>query len=213
MEIKTRLKNFFHKRRIIRWSVFFAILLLLFVFRFSIMRGMAGVLVSVDEPQKVEACFVLGGSSYERGLFAVKMFEKGYADKFICTGENVPSILEALGQAMTEAEVTAFYMRSAGIPDSSLAVINKSTSTREEAKVIREYCESNGLKKVMLLSSKFHTARMRKVFRSEFRSSSVEWIIVGAPSTKYNEFKWWESEEGMIALNNEWMKTIWYWFK
>lgn len=206
------IRNFFHRRRMIRWSIYLGIIVILFLLRFPIMRGMASCLISADEPENVDYCFIMGGGSLERGKHALKMYKEGFASYFVCTGENVPSILEAVGTKMTEAEATAFYLEKEGIPKENIIVINQSTSTLEEAKVIHRFCEEHGLKKIMLLSSLYHTSRMRSVFDNELEDSGIEYCLVGAPSIKYKEYEWWKTEEGLIAFNNEWMKKIYYWF-
>ena len=176
------------------------------------MRGMAEWLITEDKPEKADVCFVLGGGSYDRGKKAAELYKEGYADLFVCTSENVPSILEAMGDTLTEAEVTAFFMQKSGIPEEKIIVINKATSTREESVVLSEFCNERNFNKALVISSRFHLRRVRRVFSRAFENSQTKLIYNGAPAGSYNELEWWRTEEGLIALNNEYMKLVWYWF-
>lgn len=175
---------------------------------------MASFLIKEDELQKTEVAFIMGGGSYERGKEAYRLYKQGWFPKVICTGENIPSILEALGNEMTEAEVTAFYLMKEGLDSSAIEVINRSTSTMEEIAVILDYCAKNKITKCMIISSRFHTRRISGVLDElDAEDSGTEFILRGAPSLKFDEMKWWEREEGLIAFNNEWMKMVYYWWK
>lgn len=208
--IGKKIRAFFHRKRLIRYGVYLSVLLLLFLFRYPLMRQMARHLMADDALQQSDYCFVLGGNSYDRGMEAVKLYREGWIRKIVCTSENVPAVLDAIGNKMTEAEVTAFYIRKEiQIPDENLIVINQCTSTREEAVVISRFCKEHAVTHPMVLSSRFHLRRVRNVFTAE--NPDMKWNFHGAPNSKFNELEWWKSEEGMIAINNEYMKLFYYW--
>jgi uncharacterized SAM-binding protein YcdF (DUF218 family) len=211
-KVLAKLRMWFSYKWVRRWSILLGMLLLLFLLRHPIMRAMARALMHEDELSKVEYCFVLGGNSHERGMEAKKMYDQGYANRFVCTGSNVPSITEAMGKPITEAEVTAFYLTSNGVPDSCVIVVNEATSTKEESEAILSFCRKTQAKKIMLLSSRIHTSRVHATFAETFEEAGIEMIVHGAPSLKFNEMEWWKSEEGLIAVNNEWIKKVYYWF-
>jgi len=185
----------------------------LFVFKAPILRSLGKYLIHEDQLQKADAMFVLSGGGFDRGNEAVKVFKWGYTDKIICTGGNAFVELKALNIDTLESDMTAANIRRQGIPDSLVIEIKEGTSTREESNVILGYCKINHLSKVIILSSKFHTNRINNVFRKKFKQQGIDVIIHGAPSSDYDEMLWWQSEDGLIALNNEWIKTVYYWWK
>lgn len=204
--------------------IFFLLLIFLsFIFRFQILKGIGNFLVSEDLLEKADAIFVLGGDSYDRGNFAIKLFNEGYSSKIVCLGENIPSIFKAIGISYAESEVTKINImslptlfqrkREKVIPDSSVIVLKKGTSTQEEIAAIIDYCKANNLEKVILISSKFHTRRVRLACKKKFREENLELIIAGAGSTIYPEEEWWKSEEGLIMVNNEYVKLVYYFLK
>lgn len=193
--------------------VILAIIIGLIVFRVQVMRGLGNWLVAEDELQQVEVMFVLSGGPFDRGLEASKVYKAGYAPLVVCTGELVPQDVFALGYHYTEGDVSKVMMQNNGVPDSVIMLIKKGTSTQEESEVIYEYCQQHHIKKAMVLSTKFHTRRVKQVFKKRFKDSDTEVMIHGAPAAAYDEENWWQNEHGLIALNNEYMKILYYWVK
>lgn len=176
------------------------------------MLSAAEYLIKSDELEKAEVAFVLGGSSMDRGKEAARIYEDGWVPQLVSTGENIPSVLEIKGIMESEAELTKQQMVSAGVHSSVCIILTRGTSTKEEAEAILEYCERHGHKKIMIISNKFHLRRIHKVFRSRFKEKGIDIILHGAASSRYDELNWWESEEGLIATNNEYMKLCYYWW-
>lgn len=55
--------------------------------------------------------------------------------------------------------------------------------------------------------------RINNVFRPMFREKGIEVVLHGTSSSYYNKMEWWKTEEGLIAINNEYMKLLYYWWK
>lgn len=163
-----------------------------------------------DETASVEAVFVLGGSSYDRGLEAVEVMNQGFTSQAVCTGGNVPSILAAIDTVMYEADCTKQFMQSRGIPAERIAALTTSTSTKEESEEILAYCKSHGLSSIMVISSRLHLRRVRWVFEEMFAKEGITVNFHGAPSQQFDEALWWKSEGGLIMVNNEYVKLFYY---
>ncbi len=213
LRLKEVLSRFFHRRRLIRYAVYAGILLLLFLFRYPILRGIGNFLIAEDSPLVTEYVFVLGGSPLERGTAAAVLYKEGRAKYFVCTGSQVHPVLEAAGDLVSEAALTARYMERLGVPSERIIVVPEGTSTYEEGEVLREFCLARGISgPVTVLSSKFHTRRVRRVFRKAFRGTPVQINMQGAPSLRYQTDEWWEKEEGLLMVNNEYVKLVYYAF-
>jgi uncharacterized SAM-binding protein YcdF (DUF218 family) len=96
------------------------------------------------------------------------------------------------------------------MPDSLIRVLKTGTSTREEAELILDYSRDLGLKKVMVVSDKFHTHRVEQVFRDKLEDAGIELVLRGAPSSRYSEDQWWAGEAGLLMVNNEYIKLVYY---
>lgn len=211
-----------------RWILIFlssTVLLLCFIYRTTLLCAIGDFLISEDRLEKADAVFVLGGDSYDRGNYAAEIYRMGYVSQIVCLGENVPTIFKAIGISYSESEVTKINIVSPfsdsvsithlrkPIPDSSVIILKQGTSTKEEMDAIKEFCHKNNFKKIILVSSRFHTGRVRMISEKIFENSGIELLIAGAPSSFYREEEWWKSEEGLIMVNNEYVKHGYYLIK
>ncbi len=192
--------------------IFLALLLSCFLFRNHIFHSMGNYLIKESALVEADAIVVLGGASFERGSHASELYHSRYADQMVCTGGNTPYSLKAIGSPMIEAQVSKLVLVQRGVPSEDITCLESATSTFEEAQELRQYADSMQWKRIIIVSSKFHTRRVSKVFDKAFRETEVELIYSGAPSLTYDENQWWKSEEGMIMVNNEYMKLLYYAF-
>lgn len=198
------------KKKWIALIALLAIAIMLLLFRVPIMRAAGNFLIYEDDLKKVTYAFVLSGGPWDRGNEAVRIFEKGFADTLVCTGENIPHDFKALGLDMLESEITEKNMLNKGVPKSQILLLKKGTSTREESEEILAFCKSRSVKSIIVLSTDFHTRRIKQVFKNKFEKEGIEVIVWAAPSSKYDAQNWWKSEDGLIALNNEYIKQLYY---
>jgi uncharacterized SAM-binding protein YcdF (DUF218 family) len=196
--------------------IIFALVLLgaiTYVYRAPVLRWFATSLIVEDSLQKVDALVVLSGGGYDRGNEAVKIIHAGYVNKVICTGGNPVIELRVFGIDTLESDMTVANLRRQGIPDSIITILRNGTSTKEESEMIAQYCHQHQLKKIMILSSKLHTHRVQDVFKKKLKKEGVYVVVRGAPNSQFDELKWWQDENGLIAVNNEWIKRFYYWWK
>ena len=189
------------------------LLICLFGFRYPIMRGLGQFLIAIDEEQKVTHAFVLSGGAFDRAPKGASLFLNGFADTIVCTGKSIPHDLMAIGIDYSEGEITRRFVVENGVPEGNVKLIEEGTSTLEESEIIYDFCKKNGLTKIAIVSTKFHTRRVRRVFDKKFKDSGIEVLIFGADATSYDEEKWWEGEYGLINFNNEYIKIAYYWLK
>lgn len=175
------------------------------------MRIAGNYLIVCQMPEKADAVYVLSGGPDARGKEGAKLYFTGFSNKIYCTGENKHEFLQLFDIDLNEAEMTARALKLEGVPDSAIYTLPIGTSTREEAALIAHHSKQQGFKRIIVVSDKFHTRRMRYVLKRYFQKSDIDLLIVGAPSLTYNESKWWAKENGLIMVNNEYLKLIYYW--
>lgn len=203
---------------LLKWAIVLVLIVVFlasttYLFRYTILTHAVTYFIQQDSLQTADALFILSGGGYDRGNEATKIFAAGYTSKIICTGGNPVVELRIFNMDTLESDMTVANLRRLQVPDSCIKQIRYGTSTREEADTIVKYCVANGLKKVMVLSSLIHTHRVNDVFRQLLKEEGIELIVRGASSSRFGELRWWQSEDGLIAINNEWLKTIYYWWK
>lgn len=189
------------------------LLLTLFLAKNLILRQFGAYLIVENEFSFVENAFVLSGSALDRGAKAAVLFNEKKIAHVWCTGANLSPDLRAIGIDTLESEVSKSKLLSEGIPDSAITLLPQGTSTMEESKCILDLCVQNDITEIVIISSSFHTRRIKQVFTQTFKDRNIVFYIQGAASSQYNEEDWWTKEEGLIALNNEYIKLIYYWWK
>lgn len=200
--------------RVGRWALVLLIVALLFWrMRMPMMRALGDHLITEDPVAHVDAVFVLGGSILDRGMEGARIYERGLSDRFYFTGAPIPSALAALGIDSTEAECTRTVAVNAGLPIALTTVLNKGTSTFEEAEALLAQAIADKADTVMIISSRFHLRRVGFVFKDRFRKKGITVLLHGAPCSTFEEETWWKSEEGLIMLNNEYVKLAYYHLK
>ena len=93
-----------------------------------------------------------------------------------------------------------------------LEAIGYVTSTFEEAKALRHWCEENKARSVIVVTNSFYGHRVSRIF-GRVLGDRIRVQVATAECKKYSARDWWKSEEGLIAFNNEWIKTLYYWFR
>lgn len=205
------LRKFFHRKRLIRYAVYLGILFILWLCRYPILRGIGNFLIREDQLEQAEAIYILGGASQERSDEAYRLYKKGISKKFICTGEHESEEMKLLDTTLREAEITKTFLVKNGIPSKNIKCLIKGTSTREEADIIFSHAHGK-FKKIIILSSKFHLRRVKRVFNQKFEGSGIQLIFRGAPAIDYDENEWWKYEKGLLMVNNEYIKWWYYWW-
>jgi uncharacterized SAM-binding protein YcdF (DUF218 family) len=177
------------------------------------MRMVSNYLICEDKLQPCDAIFVLSGNPGDRSAEAARLFKSGYSPLIICTGESVPRLFEIVNIQLDEADLSKRVLLEKGIPESRIDCLHKGTSTREESIYILALCKSRGYKRIMVVSDKYHTNRINYAFRHLYKDAGIELILRGAHSSQYLENLWWASETGLLMVNNEYVKLIYYYIK
>lgn len=186
---------------------------LLFVLRYPIMRAAGNFLIETNEFEFVATGFALSGQALDRGTEAANLLHLGKVNSFVCVGGNQSPDLQVFGSDLLESDLTKRQIDL--LTDSSFLItaIPEGTSTMEESDVILKYCLQHGIDTCLIVSSLFHTKRVANVFKDKFKNEGIFVIVHGAPSSSYDEKFWWESEYGLLALNNEYIKLLYYFLK
>jgi len=182
----------------------------LFHYRVDILQGLGNYLMAEDAPQPSEAVFIFSGEAVARGNRGAELLLADFAPQAICTGELIHDALAAAHLHLAECDLTAQVMLEAGVPPESVRVVHHGTSTFEEVEWIAQYCQQQGLRRIILVSSRFHCRRIQWLADQLLRPQGIEVLVCGAPTALFDEERWWQSEYGLIGLNNEYVKLLYY---
>lgn len=192
------------------------LLLLLWGQRKELLLGLSGWLAATDVPGTTaprQALFVLAGGPIERGYYAARLYQAGVSRRIICTGELEPQEAVLDCRAAAEAALTRKAILHRGVPENSVAKLPVGTSTQEEVKAILAYCQQHHLTRIGLVSSRFHTRRIRLVAERSAWLMGIDLAIYGAPSIQYDPELWWKTENGLLFVFSEYVKLAYYLYK
>ena len=197
-------------RLVKRCAVILAIAVLLFLFRFPILRCAGNYLISEDPLAHADVVFVLGGSATDRGEEAAKLYFAGLCDRFVCTGKNVPGDLQEVGIDLSESDMTKLVVQRCGVPADRIESFKEGTSTQEEAIALLDREKATGVDTVIIVSHGFHLRRVRNVFENRFNAEGITVLLHGAESRDFSHDAWWRTEQGMMMVQNEYAKLLYY---
>ena len=202
------------RKKLIALILFLIMLIaVLAAFKTPILQSFSNFLMKQDSPEKADLMVVLSGSAFDRGNEGARLYKEGYAKQVICPGGNLEDLLLILGDTMYESDLCRKNVIRNGVADSLVTALHYGTSTREEADTILGYCKQHQIKKIIVVTTLFHTRRAGKVYKERFAKEGITVLMRGAHASDYNEDLWWLSEYGLINLNNEYMKTLYYLIK
>ena len=176
----------------------------------------AQALITEAPLDKADAILVLGGSATykERTREATRLFFEGRSQRILITNDNHRGPWSS-----AEQRNLFFYERSleelsnAGVPAENIDVVLKPVAgTYEEAEVIRDYAQQQGLHSILIVTSAYHSRRALWVFARVFRDTGIRIGLISArpgvesppPAT------WWLSVKGWKSVPTEYVKMIYY---
>lgn len=171
----------------------------------------------VDAPlARADALVVLAGSTTydERASYAAELFKDGRAPKVLLSDDG-----ERGGWSQEQqrnpffVERAAAVLVSAGVPAESIEKLPRATSsTYEEAALLREYAAARGLRSLLVITSAYHSRRALWTLERAFGGSGIE---VGLAAVAFGRqtpapASWWLSTAGWRMVALEYLKLAYY---
>lgn len=183
---------------------------LIWLFRMPLLRHGGEFLIREDPLVRADLLYVLGGSPIERAAEGARLVQAGHAPRAVFTGSPPNELMQVFGIDSSEAGLGMRVAELSGLDRARMEPLAEGTSTAEEAAAVRAHAASHGADTIIVVTTEFHSRRVRQVFRKAFRGGSTVVIVRAARSRRYDADHWWRSEEGMIMVNNEYMKLVYY---
>lgn len=143
---------------------------------------------------QADAIVVLGGGSWERPIRAAELFQAGAAPRIIISGQG-------------DAGINQRLLVSKGVPPSAIQVEPNSTSTRQNAQFTIPLLRAAGAKRVILVTSWYHSRRALRCFRHY----GPDLVFYSRPAYYAYARQDWERQGITRYLRNEYVKMLGYW--
>jgi uncharacterized SAM-binding protein YcdF (DUF218 family) len=188
----------------------------LVAFRVAILSQIGHYLVAVDPLENADAIEILGGGELSRCKTAAQLFHRGWAPRILVSKAIYPSEKEELLRygipTLENHEQCLAILSFHRVPMSAVEVIEGyNQSTQDEAQKIMAYLESGGIKRLIIVTSNFHTRRTRLLFRRILRATDVRVIVQATPPDRlFDPQEWWTRRRDAKTLLWEYQKLLLY---
>ena len=201
-------------------KIFFVVLVIAFlvVVHEKILTGIGSFLVVEDIPQKADAAVVLNGGVdiYPRLIEAANLYRKVKVDRVVINGDRKTDILRDLESRGYEppskwhAEMISVLTHQKVAKDHIVAISAEDAyDTISEAKIVGPILINNGMSKVIITTSKFHSRRARHIW-SKMYKGKLKIFIAPAKNDPFNPKAWWKKGRQIRWVLSEYGAWVYY---
>jgi uncharacterized SAM-binding protein YcdF (DUF218 family) len=181
------------------------LILILLAFRQQVLEGLGEFLVVSDPLEHADLIYVFAGDFWgSRVLLGANLGSKGWASKVIMSGGLYSGggyVNRYSGDLAVEFAVQHGYSRSL-----FLSVPFEVRSTIDEARAMGPIFHRLGARRVLLVTSNFHSRRAAQVFR--LLLPEFEFRMEGSPDHTFDPHAWWKTPGQRHLLFSEYQKMI-----
>ena len=187
---------------------FFLLILIIatWVYHAAWLYFLGHALIQQDQPFQADAIVLLAGDSKgERMNKAVELANAKLAPRIL-----VSSAGHLFDSSEGELSVS-FAVKRGAAPGLFEVIQHGADSTMEEAEIMIAECRRRGVKKLLLVSSDYHTNRAGKIFRVV--APEMEIRTVGSMTQVFNPDSWWTNRAARKVWLMEAVKTVAFWLR
>jgi uncharacterized SAM-binding protein YcdF (DUF218 family) len=184
--------------RLLLFLLFIVLLAVAYSARRPLMRFAAESWV-VDEPvAPSDALIVLGDDNYaaDRAFHTADLYRANAAPIVVASGRY-------LRQNVSVADLIEHDLESFGVPAKSIVKLpHRADNTREEAVEAEKLIRARGWKRIIVVTSNYHTRRARFIFERVL-PAGVTLRVSAARDSEFDPTRWWETRQGRKLFMTE----------
>jgi uncharacterized SAM-binding protein YcdF (DUF218 family) len=174
------------------------VLFLLYLVRQPLLR-MAGDFWLVDDgPQPSDAIVMLSDDNFQadRAAHAAELYKAGWAPRVVASGR-------LLRPYAGIAELEQHDLKDRGVPENAVVRFPQNgRDTHDECTAIGAFVSSRGWKRILLVTSNYHTRRAKYICERTFPAGIIL-RVSPAPDSDYDPDNWWKTRQGAKMFFNE----------
>lgn len=159
----------------------------LYVLRHPILRAAGEYWVVQDTLSPSDAIIILSDDNFagDRATRAAELYRMGLAPRIVASGRMLRPYAGI-------SELMQHDLEADGVPSSAIVRFpHHADNTREEAEALRTLVAQNGWRRIIVVTSNYHTRRSRYIFDRVMRSD-VNVSVAAARDSEYVSDVWWE---------------------
>jgi len=168
-----------------------------------VLAANAGRMLVLDDPQPSDVILVLAGETDRRPARALQLLDQGYGRRVLI---DVPG--EVRIYSSTEVELAAKYVQGLRQGASVRICPIEGLSTRDESHDVEKCLAGEEGRRILIVTSEFHTRRALSIFRQEVRGGSFS-VAAARDETQFGT-RWWTHRQWAKTCLDEWMKVLWW---
>ena len=187
-----------------------------FLARAPILTWIGARLIHADDLVRSDLIVVLAGGTPVREIEAADLYVAGYAPRVALTVEAEAPGVETLrdrGIPFERAvDLRKRLLMHLGVPEPAVVVLNSAyvNSTKSETELVRDWMTANRARRVIVVTSSFHSRRAALTFRRALRGSGADVVVRPASHDTFRANDWWHDRQTLRNGLFEWQKLMVY---
>jgi uncharacterized SAM-binding protein YcdF (DUF218 family) len=164
---------------------------IIYLARQPLLRGAAAFWIVQDRIEPADVIIVIGDDDFTAGRAkeAAALFQARWAPQIVASGRM-------LRPYASIADLMARDLESQGVPTSAIVPFShRADGTLEEAEELRVLIDQKGWRRILLVTSNYHTRRARYIFHKVL-PGTIRLEVAGASDSAFEPGSWWESRQG-----------------
>lgn len=172
-------------------------------------------LVRQDPLSASDAIFVLAGGRVDRWMEGLELYRERHAPLIVLSpGRLDRNEIELRAKGIrwpTEAELARDAILQLGVPPEVVRILpGNLDNTAQEAEALHRLVNDTGWRRVIVVTSHYHTRRTRFAFRREFNGSPAEVVVRASRFDESDPPGWWRHRSDIRFVVSELPKLVLY---
>lgn len=163
----------------------------------------SGGFLVVNDPQRADLIVVLAGETRWRPARGVQLLSQNYAPRMML---DVPA--NAIIYNKNTIDIARDYIASLQQRNFISICSIAGLSTKEEAEDVSRCLQNSGVKRILIVTSDYHTRRARSTFRHELPEYQIS-VAAAFDSEQYG-VAWWQHRQWAKMNFDEWLRLVWW---
>ncbi|MHB8755661.1 MAG: YdcF family protein [Candidatus Acidiferrales bacterium] len=171
---------------------------LIYLVRAPLLRIAGNFWITPDPPAASDVIVILSDDDFtaDRASRAAELYHAGWAPKILASGRW-------LRPYASIAELMQRDLETRGVPDQAIIRFpHNAPDTLQELTDIRGVVQQHAWKRVMIVTSNYHTRRTRYLAEHIF-PADIKVLVESAPDVNYDPDSWWRTREGVKIFFHE----------
>ncbi|MGH9727946.1 MAG: YdcF family protein [Candidatus Acidiferrales bacterium] len=171
---------------------------LIYVLRGPLLRVAGNFWITADTPADSDVIVILSDDDFtaDRASRAAELYHAGWAPKILASGRR-------LRPYASIAELMEKDLEARGVPEKAIIPYpHDAVDTLIELTDIRGFVQQHSWKRVMIVTSSFHTRRTRYLSRHIF-PRDIKVLVESATDVNYDPDSWWRTRGGLKIFFHE----------